>query len=102
VKKRYVYACSGCGATGVKLWREYQTSAVELRCLNCAEAQEGKKLKAHSDQIGGLVPAVPTELPDKKGRVPKGETFWGYSSVPDWGLKWWLELPPDIGIPVPS
>ncbi len=37
-----------------------------------------------TDQIGWRVPAVPTE---------DGEGFWGYSSVPDDGVKWWRALP---------
>ena len=34
------YACGGCGATRVKLWREYQTAAKysKLLCGACAEA----------------------------------------------------------------
>lgn len=34
--------------------------------------------------IGWMVPAVPTE---------DGETFWGYTSVPQAGCEWWHRLP---------
>jgi hypothetical protein len=94
--KRYV--CSGCGASGVKLWRQYQTMADYLRllCKDCAEKDQEEKLTEESDSLGWLVPAVPTELPNADGDIPEGETFWGYTSVPGWGCKWWWELPPEI------
>jgi hypothetical protein len=93
------YKCSDCGAAGVKLWREYQTLAdcVTLRCAACACRKENReddvdaqgKIKSEHgshriDQIGWLVPAVPTE---------DGQTFWGYSSVPQPGVVWWKSLP---------
>ena len=37
-----------------------------------------------TDQIGWLVPAVPSE---------EGDTFWGYMSVPQAGCDWWDRLP---------
>jgi hypothetical protein len=102
------YICSGCGATGVKLWRDYSTFAnhIELKCAECATpAQVAYEAKNYNDgnrdalgaldidgvftfrsgdQLGGLVPAVPTA---------EGDTFWGYSSVPDEEVEWWLALP---------
>lgn len=36
------------------------------------------------DQIGWRIPAVPTA---------DGQTFWGYSSVPEAGCRWWYGLP---------
>ena len=92
------YVCDECGKTHVKLWREYQTflNHQVLRCGDCALRnqnkegpinQEGKrldKLGMMTDQIGWLVPAVPTE---------ENDTFWGYTSVPPEGCKWWRELP---------
>lgn len=80
------YICSKCGVSGVKLWRQYQTiaSAIELLCVDCAEADQKKKLNPGCDQIGWLVPAVPVD----------GEpTYWGYTSVPPEGCKWWYDLP---------
>lgn len=93
------YKCSACGAVGCKLWRQYNriASAIELLCGGCALKDQGKngpidadgyvhddEVGARCDQIGWLVPAVPTE---------DGETFWGYTSVPAAGVKWWRALP---------
>jgi hypothetical protein len=80
------YTCSGCGAKGVQLWRDYQTflDAQTLRCRACCEAHEGKSLRDGGDQIGWSVPAAPT---------PDGSTFWGYSSAPMAAVDWWRALP---------
>lgn len=40
-----------------------------------------------TDQIGWMVPAIPTE---------EGDTFWGYSSVPEAGIRWWVTLPTTV------
>jgi hypothetical protein len=98
------YACTDCGATGVKLWREYNTvlDRQSLRCCDCAAKNQGRhpieidddgKNKdidtgLRCDQIGWLVPAVPTE---------DGTTMWGYSSVPRGGVMWWKALPNRVG-----
>ena len=98
------YRCAECGAHGVKLWREYQTFVEHqvLRCVDCAcrdqkkdattVGEDGRRLLVEydwgreqtSDQIGWLVPAVPTA---------EGDTFWGYTSVPEDGCRWWYGLP---------
>lgn len=92
------YMCSNCGVTGCKLWRQYQTFAehIKLLCGPCALVDQkedgvidarGFKTGSHgrpSDSIGWLVPAVPTE---------DGNTFWGYTSVPQSGVDWWRALP---------
>jgi hypothetical protein len=102
------YVCSGCGASGCKLWREYQTCAdvTELVCCDCAGKSQnhdvsritdegktpfsighyadGTEAIQWSDAIGWRVPAVPTE---------DGDTFWGYTSVPAEGVRWWKALP---------
>lgn len=93
------YTCGGCGKTGVKLWRDYQTflDHQTLRCADCAAANQGKDISTMqqsgsyqspdgfpTDQIGWLVPAVPTE---------ENDTFWGYTSVPAAGCEWWARLP---------
>lgn len=91
------YRCSKCASHGVKMWRQYNTvaSEVELMCGACALSDQGKhgpidatgrrtdSLGCRTDQIGELVPAVPTE---------DGTTFWGYSSVPEPGVDWWRRL----------
>ncbi len=93
------YVCSKCGVFGVKLWRQYQTflDHIHLMCGPCACADQGKAdtldaagkieetdIGGRCDQIGWMIPAVPTE---------KNDTFWGYTSVPDAGVKWWKKLP---------
>jgi hypothetical protein len=102
------YRCGTCGVVGCKLWREYQTflSHQTLECCECAgksQEEDVSKIDADGkipwvmgqyadgtdaiqliDQIGCRVPAVPTE---------EGDTFWGYSSVPQAGVAWWLRLP---------
>lgn len=93
------YTCGGCGKHGVKLWRDYQTflDYQTLRCADCAAANQGKDISTmqpsgsysardgmSTDQIGWLVPAVPTE---------ENDTFWGYTSVPQAGCEWWARLP---------
>lgn len=73
--------------------------------MDCALAQEGKDATREpkrkqimsgqgTDQIGGLVPAMPTN-PTKKvasGEEPV-ETFWGYTSVRPESVEWWKNLP---------
>lgn len=127
------YKCVRCGATGCKLWRDYQVPLDHQRllCLSCAcgdqgeirtptedgtalytskthywyrtlgmqagwwrdydpaegpppEAIETKIQRERTDQIGWMVPAVPTE---------DGTSFWGYTSVPQAGCVWWANLP---------
>jgi hypothetical protein len=95
------YKCDGCGASGVKLWREYGNFADETRllCASCAAKDQNEDISTineegmittdyggETDQIGWYVPAIPVE----------GEnTYWGYSSVPvpDEGIEWWKSLP---------
>ncbi len=94
------YVCSSCKKGGLKLWRQAHTmlSHLDLLCCDCAGTDqdvdvsaisaEGRVLDRYlslpTDQIGGLVPAVPTE---------EGDTYWGYSSVPQAGVLWWRRLP---------
>jgi len=90
------YTCTVCKIHGVKLWRAYSTSCVELLCAACANKNQGKDYVIESDgmhtdedgltsdQIGWYVPAVPDE---------GNYTFWGYTSVPEVGCTWWKALP---------
>lgn len=87
------YRCDACGATGIKLWREYQTCTPRLLCAPCACADQKKpddvnaagcRGRRGGDQIGWYVPAVPDE---------EGIGYWGYTSVPQAGVTWWRRLP---------
>lgn len=81
------YKCGDCGTTGVRLYREYQTflNHQHLRCRKCACKKQGcEPDNASEHSIGWLVAAVPTE---------DGETYWGYTSVPQDGVEWWNRLP---------
>lgn len=100
------YTCGTCGAHGVKLWRDYNTflEAQSLYCARCGHdrypdddippvSEWDQRTGRHqclsipgmtTDQIKFLVPAVPTK---------DNDTFWGYTSVPDDGCKWWDSLP---------
>lgn len=99
------YKCSCCGRKDVKLWRSYHPSlgAQTLICAECVVVYGSAPERKHpipagtilddngqwqseygpSDQIGWFVPAVPTE---------DNTTFWGYTSVPEGGAKWWRAL----------
>jgi hypothetical protein len=87
------YRCMRCPATGVKLWRDSSMflSHIDLYCRDCAEKDQEETIDKlgssdlnDSDQLGNLVPAVPTV---------DGSTFWAYTSVPQDGVAWWYSLP---------
>lgn len=91
------YRCAECGKTGLKLWREYQTSHPQLLCAECAATIEGKDISSLGDDgkisgqygirtysIGWFVPAIPDE---------EGVGYWGSGAIPPDGLAWWLRLP---------
>ena len=90
------------GSRGVKLWREYQTfqNHQTLLCRSCSEIEQAPKNGGRpsweeygGDQIGWRVPAVPDKLPTGiHWKLPRGYTFWGYTSVPDDGVEWWKRL----------
>ena len=90
------YKCDVCGQSGLKLWREYNTFAdhTKLLCAEHACADQNKDDNVddkgysyddlgRSDQIGWMIPAVPTQ---------EGDTYWGYTSVPQEGVIWWKSL----------
>lgn len=86
VDGKIVYECGGCGASGIRLWRRYNSfmGSQSLACRSCSEIEQGKEMGKGSDQIGWRIPAATTE---------EGDTFWGYSSVPDDRVQWWLDMP---------
>ena len=92
------YKCSVCDKENVKLWRQYMTvcaTYVELLCADCAMKDQDKdgvvgedgrretEYGAKTDQIGWLVPAVPTD---------ENDTYWGYCAVPQDRVEWWRGL----------
>ncbi len=86
------YVCNDCDKSGVRLYREYQTFLENqyLRCRCCALKDQQRTAEEEFEHgesecsIGWLVAAVPTE---------DGKTYWGYTSVPEEGVKWWNALP---------
>lgn len=95
------YRCEECGASEVKLWREYGVSNPRLLCCICAGRISKRDISNidnkgriifrsyKTDTIGWFVPAIPDE---------EGTGYWGYSSVPDDGIVWWegLSTKPEI------
>lgn len=92
------YKCCECGIEGVKLWREYQTFTVRLRCVICATEgtdidphtvdEDGTRPSRHggtTDQLGWWVPAIQNE----------DGNFWGYTSSPMEDYDRWVALPLD-------
>ena len=81
------YKCGICGESNLKLWREVY-SEIKLMCVDCAHKYQEEDIAEFDvkkcDQIGWMVPAVPT---------PEGDNFWGYTSVPQDGVDWWHSLP---------
>lgn len=85
------YKCSVCDITGVKLWRESSFCLpVDLFCIECGKKNQDlpdwnfNSKYGRTDQLGNLLPAVPTE----------DGSFWGYSSVPSNDCRWWHQLEP--------
>jgi hypothetical protein len=98
------YFCMDCGRKNCKLWRIGACSCIELRCARCGWEYTKEVIPSlssgelpvldvkgmhrskweYTDKLGHLVPAVPT---------PDGEEWWGYTSVPEEGVRWWQSLP---------
>ncbi len=89
------YVCTGCNATGCKLWRDYGMSLFELQCVDCA--CRASKIPVDVDEkgvrmgrvgptrdIGWYVPAIPDPL--LIGYLP-------YLDRPVDALDWWTRLP---------
>lgn len=87
------YVCGKCRLRGVKLWRGIHGCTIdghELLCAKCLAPNtkvddEGKchhKYGIFTDQVENGLPAVPVQ-----------DTFYGYSSVPAEGVRWWKNLP---------
>lgn len=94
------YKCGKCGASGCKLWRLYNTflDYQRLLCAECAAEDQKKDISdidelgmfagdlsgMRIDQIGYYIPAIPTK---------ENNNYWGYTSVPEAGCRWWHNLP---------
>lgn len=85
------YRCEQCGSHGVRLYRDYNTFADHSRllCTKCTEESQNCKAEGHAHQIGWMVAAVPTE---------RGDSLWGYTSVPHAGVDWWDALPVELAL----
>lgn len=92
-----IYTCSGCKATGRKLWRRGGKITEPPVCATCAQKVHGKVsldaegrsystlAKAVVDCIGPLVPYIP--------KVGEHRDHYHTSEVPPDGWVWWRKLP---------
>lgn len=91
------YVCDDCGAHGCRLYRHYQTFLENQRlyCTACALKRAEMEKPDGKHTIGCLVAAVPADGIAVADAVADGlgGTFWGYTSVPDEGVRWWDALP---------
>ena len=92
------YKCGKCNISGVRLWREYQSSG-ELTCCKCMMKnitayyvtrdgkfiEKGRDRRFATDSFAWKVPAVPYN--NEEG------SYWGYTSVSDDGVAWYKGLP---------
>lgn len=93
------YICDNCKVENVKLWRQSYAflNDIKLLCFECSKKDQskldwnwqysysGETVFNNTDQIGSLIPAVPTE---------DCSTYWGYTSTPLEGCRWWHKLNP--------
>lgn len=88
------YFCSGCGHTGIRLWRDaIFTSGINLICLDCLEKERGGKIVNSPDDFTFIgpgngksykIPAVPSLA---------GKGWFVMFVVPAEGIAWWRRLP---------
>lgn len=92
------YKCETCGAgPGVRLFRSYSSSYVELCCRRCAIESQTKSgalasVEPGETEIGWLVCAVPDTRPGPEGEIDSNTGWWGYTSIPSKDLTWWRSL----------
>lgn len=80
------YFCCECGARGVRLYRGYMCTRVELRCTQCTESAESRAIDSMSPaNIGWSVAAIPVG--------PSCNAWWGCLAIPQGGMAWWMALP---------
>lgn len=89
------YCCTECGATDVRLWREYQTFAPRVLCTACLPEEKDRE-KVLNDEQKHTRPYVNTGW--WVAAVPNGDgNWWGYTSIPQDQLDWWRGLPIEDG-----
>ena len=78
------YKCSKCGATGVKLWRDYQTflDHQSLLCLECACEEQGE---------------IRTPTEDGSSLYTEKVHHWYRTATMESG--WWIGYDPANGVP---
>lgn len=93
------YTCRDCGAVGVRLFREYQTFIISLLCRACAKIEQGADdvWERETLEMVGRPPVF--EVKWRVAAVPdeEGIGYWGYTSIPQRGIDWWLRLPVEVG-----
>lgn len=95
------YRCTKCGVHGVRLFRQYQTFAdsISLLCQACALVDQKRdepdnKIGTTIGWLVAAVPCPPVELfIDDESLGHQGQSFWGYTSIPQEGCDWWFSLP---------
>ena len=91
------YKCAHCGATGCKLWRDYNRADSKILCATCTAKDQRTDISTIDGQgrtedeygmtrssIGFYVPAVPDS---------ESSGFWGNTSGPREAWDWWRKLP---------
>lgn len=104
--KNRTYRCDICGATGVKLWREYNTLSdyTDLLCFtHTMEAvRNSRGFSGSTDLLGRPYTPERSMLWNRVAAVPDNfavcmtepiDSYWGYTSVPQDGVEWWNALP---------
>lgn len=96
IRRDGYYTCYYCDKQHTQLWRHYNGANSErLYCKTCAIGTQVNAIteKLVGDQIGALVPAIPTELPNPYNwLLPTNATYWGYTSAPIGYIEWWKSL----------
>lgn len=109
------YICSNCGVKNCKLWRQYNSTQIQLKCAKCSGEdistldqdgtvessifKRGAPVTLNTGKIGYFGEDVPMPRTDQLGSlVPAiltadGDAFWGYTSVPSFEIACWKKLP---------
>lgn len=87
------YKCFKCGAVGCKLWRP-ACGVDDFECAACL-VKHGETKEIDRFGFGMWQSRRLCALNDKVPCVPDedGTTMWGYTSIPQAGVVWWMRLP---------